>query len=681
MLPEVRQQLHITDTTARKLEKLHLNTAWDLALHLPLRYEDETKVVPISAAPLGEVCQVEGEVLHQEVQFKPRKQLVAQIKGDDGAILNLRFIHFYPSHQKQLAPGQRVRALGEIKRGYERYEMIHPKIKSPEKQALATSLTPIYPTTNGLTQPVLRKAVQAALAQVDMHEILPARVLDDLRLPTLAESLRTLHYPPPHLSAGQLGSGTLPEWQRLKFEELLAQQLSMRLARQRRQHGQAMPLSGDGRLCRTLLGNLPFRLTAAQERVCGEIRTDLAQSTPMHRLLQGDVGSGKTIVAALSALTALESAEEVQVAIMAPTEILAEQHFAKFRQWLEPLGLTVAWLSGSLKKKEKEQVKAALADGRIRVAVGTHALFQDDVAFRQLGLVIVDEQHRFGVAQRLALKNKGREVHQLMMSATPIPRTLAMSFYADLDVSSIDELPPNRTPIKTLLVNQVRRHDVEGFVLNTCQKGQQAYWVCPLIEESEALQLQTATDTLARLQAALPGLSVGLVHGRMKAAEKAAVMAEFIAGRLHVLVATTVIEVGVDVPNASLMVIEHAERMGLAQLHQLRGRVGRGAAASSCVLMFAEPLSVLARARLKVVREHTDGFEIAKQDLEIRGPGEFLGARQSGVPMLRFANLQTDLHLLEAARRVAADLMADEPEIVAQHLQRWLGSREGFLAA
>ena len=681
MLPEVRQQLHITDTTARKLEKLHLNTAWDLALHLPLRYEDETKIVPISAAPLGEVCQVEGEVLHQEVQFKPRKQLVAQIKGDDGAILNLRFIHFYPSHQKQLAPGQRVRALGEIKRGYERYEMIHPKIKSPEKQALATSLTPIYPTTNGLTQPVLRKAVQAALAQVDMYEILPARVLDDLRLPTLAESLRTLHYPPPHLSAGQLGSGTLPEWQRLKFDELLAQQLSMRLARQRRQHGQAMPLSGDGRLCRALLGNLPFRLTAAQERVCGEIRADLAQSTPMHRLLQGDVGSGKTIVAALSALTALESAQDVQVAIMAPTEILAEQHFVKFRQWLEPLGLTVAWLSGSLKKKEKEQAKAALADGRIRVAVGTHALFQDDVAFRQLGLVIVDEQHRFGVAQRLALKNKGHEVHQLMMSATPIPRTLAMSFYADLDVSSIDELPPNRTPIKTLLVNQVRRHDVEGFVLNTCQKGQQAYWVCPLIEESEALQLQTATDTLARLQAALPGLSVGLVHGRMKAAEKAAVMAEFIAGRLHVLVATTVIEVGVDVPNASLMVIEHAERMGLAQLHQLRGRVGRGAAASSCVLMFAEPLSALARARLKVVREHTDGFEIAKQDLEIRGPGEFLGARQSGVPMLRFADLQTDLHLLEAARQVAADLMADEPEIVAQHLQRWLGSREGFLAA
>ena len=681
MLPEVRQQLHITDTTARKLEKLHLNTAWDLALHLPLRYEDETKIVSITAAPLGEVCQVEGEVLHQEVQFKPRKQLVAQIKGDDGAILNLRFIHFYPSHQKQLSPGQRVRALGEIKRGYERYEMIHPKIKSPEKQALATSLTPIYPTTNGLTQPVLCKAVQAALAQVDMHEILPARVLDDLRLPTLAESLRTLHYPPPHLSAGQLGSGTLPEWQRLKFDELLAQQLSMRLARQRRQHGQAMPLSGDGRLCRTLLGNLPFRLTAAQERVCGEIRADLAQSTPMHRLLQGDVGSGKTIVAALSALTALESAEEVQVAIMAPTEILAEQHFAKFRQWLEPLGLTVAWLSGSLKKKEKEQVKAALADGRIRVAVGTHALFQDDVAFRQLGLVIVDEQHRFGVAQRLALKNKGQEVHQLMMSATPIPRTLAMSFYADLDVSSIDELPPNRTPIKTLLVNQVRRHDVEGFVLNTCQKGQQVYWVCPLIEESEALQLQTATDTLARLQAALPGLSIGLVHGRMKAAEKAAVMAEFIAGRLHVLVATTVIEVGVDVPNASLMVIEHAERFGLSQLHQLRGRVGRGTAQSLCVLLYRHPPGAIARERLATMRQTQDGFEIARRDLELRGPGELLGARQSGAMLLRFADLGRDAPLVDIAHALSERLLEARPDVVEAHLDRWLRRRERFLDA
>ena len=669
MSADFKQQLKLTDATAGKLAKLHIRSLWDAVLHLPLRYEDETHITPIKDAPVGVSCQVEGEVAHQEIQFRPRRQLIAQIRDQSGSVLHLRFIHFYPSQQKQLAKGKRIRAIGEIRHGFFGDEMVHPKIRDAESQGLAESLTPVYPTVSGLSQPTLRRIIRQALEQTDLADTLPESLLAKLKLPPLAESLHLLHAPPPEYSISQLSDGSLPAWQRLKFDELLAQQLSMRLARQRRQHGQAMPLSGDGRLCRVLLGNLPFRLTAAQERVCGEIRADLAQSTPMHRLLQGDVGSGKTIVAALSALTALESAQEVQVAIMAPTEILAEQHFVKFRQWLEPLGLTVAWLSGSLKKKEKEQAKAALADGRIRVAVGTHALFQDDVAFRQLGLVIVDEQHRFGVAQRLALKNKGREVHQLMMSATPIPRTLAMSFYADLDVSSIDELPPNRTPIKTLLVNQVRRHDVEGFVLHTCQKGQQAYWVCPLIEESEALQLQTATDTLARLQAALPGLSVGLVHGRMKAAEKAAVMAEFIAGRLHVLVATTVIEVGVDVPNASLMVIEHAERMGLAQLHQLRGRVGRGAAASSCVLMFAEPLSALARARLKVVREHTDGFEIAKQDLEIRGPGEFLGARQSGVPMLRFADLQTDLHLLEAARQVAADLMVDEPEIVAQHLQ------------
>ena len=454
----------------------------------------------------------------------------------------------------------------------------------------------------------------------------------------------------------------------------------MRLARQRRKSGNAKPLISNGVLSKKLLANLPFRLTHAQQRVCDEIRADLANHIPMHRLLQGDVGSGKTIVAALSALVALEC-EGVQVAIMAPTEILAEQHFIKFKQWFETLGIRVAWLSGSLKKKAKDEAKAALANGEIRVVVGTHALFQDDVLFDNLGLVIVDEQHRFGVAQRLALKNKGQDVHQLMMSATPIPRTLAMSFLADLDVSSIDELPPNRTPIKTKLVNQLRRNDVEGFVLSTCQKGQQAYWVCPLIEESETLQLQTATDTLAELQNHLPSLNIGLVHGRMKAAEKAAVMSEFISGSLNVLVATTVIEVGVDVPNASLMVIEHAERMGLAQLHQLRGRVGRGAAASTCVLLFAEPLGQVSKARLKVIHEHTDGFEIARQDLEIRGPGEFLGARQSGAPMLRFADLQTDMVLLEQARQAAADLVAHEPDVVARHLERWLGSREGFLAA
>lgn len=680
MQPETRQLLKLTDNIANKLEKLHLHSAWDLALHLPLRYEDETQIIPIAAAPIGEICQVEGVVLHQEIQFKPRKQLIARIKDDSEACLNLRFIHFYPNHQKQLAQGATVRALGEIKRGFYGDEMIHPKLKSPENNKLAQSLTPIYPTTNGLNQPTLRKAVQAALDAVDLTEVLPEKLLKSLKLPSLAESLRTLHNPPPELSMQTLADGAFPAWQRLKFDELLAQQLSMRLARQRRKSGNAKPLIGNGVLSKKLLANLPFRLTHAQQRVCDEIRADLANHIPMHRLLQGDVGSGKTIVAALSALVALEC-EGVQVAIMAPTEILAEQHFIKFKQWFETLGIRVAWLSGSLKKKAKDEAKAALANGEIRVVVGTHALFQDDVLFDNLGLVIVDEQHRFGVAQRLALKNKGQDVHQLMMSATPIPRTLAMSFLADLDVSSIDELPPNRTPIKTKLVNQLRRNDVEGFVLSTCQKGQQAYWVCPLIEESETLQLQTATDTLAELQNHLPSLNIGLVHGRMKAAEKAAVMSEFISGSLNVLVATTVIEVGVDVPNASLMVIEHAERMGLAQLHQLRGRVGRGAAASTCVLLFAEPLGQVSKARLKVIHEHTDGFEIARQDLEIRGPGEFLGARQSGAPMLRFADLQTDMVLLEQARQAAADLVVHEPDVVARHLERWLGSREGFLAA
>ena len=680
MQPETRQLLKLTDNIANKLEKLHLHSAWDLALHLPLRYEDETQIIPIAAAPIGEICQVEGVVLHQEIQFKPRKQLIARIKDDSEACLNLRFIHFYPNHQKQLAQGATVRALGEIKRGFYGDEMIHPKLKSPENNKLAQSLTPIYPTTNGLNQPTLRKAVQAALDAVDLTEVLPEKLLKSLKLPSLAESLRTLHNPPPELSMQTLADGAFPAWQRLKFDELLAQQLSMRLARQRRKSGNAKPLISNGVLSKKLLANLPFRLTHAQQRVCDEIRADLANHIPMHRLLQGDVGSGKTIVAALSALVALEC-EGVQVAIMAPTEILAEQHFIKFKQWFETLGIRVAWLSGSLKKKAKDEAKAALANGEIRVVVGTHALFQDDVLFDNLGLVIVDEQHRFGVAQRLALKNKGQDVHQLMMSATPIPRTLAMSFLADLDVSSIDELPPNRTPIKTKLVNQLRRNDVEGFVLSTCQKGQQAYWVCPLIEESETLQLQTATDTLAELQNHLSSLNIGLVHGRMKAAEKAAVMSEFISGSLNVLVATTVIEVGVDVPNASLMVIEHAERMGLAQLHQLRGRVGRGAAASTCVLLFAEPLGQVSKARLKVIHEHTDGFEIARQDLEIRGPGEFLGARQSGAPMLRFADLQTDMVLLEQARQAAADLVAHEPDVVARHLERWLGSREGFLAA
>lgn len=677
MTPEHQKLLKITDTAAQKLEKLNLHTPWDVALHLPLRYEDETHIMPIKDAPVGVPCQVEGVVTLQEVQFKPRKQLVVQIQDDSGSVLFLRFIHFYPSHQKQMAQGKRIRAVGEIKHGFYGDEMIHPKIRDADNSSLAESLTPVYPTVNGLNQPTLRRIVQTALEALPLHDTLPDELLGRLKLPHLAESLRLLHAPPPDYSIRQLSDGTLPAWQRLKFDELLAQQLSMRLARQKRISGQAAPLHGTGEWSGKLLNALPFSLTQAQQRVLAEIRADMQQTHPMHRLLQGDVGSGKTIVAALAALTAVEAGS--QVAVMAPTEILAEQHYLKFKQWFEPLGLSVAWLSGSQRKKAKEQNKAALSDGLSPIAVGTHALFQEDVQFHNLGLVIVDEQHRFGVAQRLALKNKGQDVHQLMMSATPIPRTLAMSFFADLDVSVIDELPLNRTPIQTRLVNSLRRPEVEGFVLNTCRKGRQVYWVCPLIEESETLQLQTATETQAALQAALPELSIGLVHGRMKAAEKAQVMAEFSAGRLNVLVATTVIEVGVDVPNASLMVIEHAERMGLAQLHQLRGRVGRGAAASTCVLLFAEPLSELAKARLKVIYEHTDGFEIARQDLNIRGPGEFLGARQSGVPMLRFANLEEDLHLLEKAREIAPQLIEERPDIVEAHLNRWLASRESYL--
>ena len=677
MSPENQKLLKINDAIASKLDKLGLKNAWDVVLHLPLRYEDETQITPIVQAVMGASCQIEGVVTQQEVKFKPRQQLLIQVCDDAGSVLVLRFIHFYASHQRQMAVGKRIRAVGEVKLGFHGYEMIHPKVRDADGTVLADSLTPIYPTVNGLQQPTLRRVVQAALKALPLQDTLPDVLLRQLGLPHLAESLHLLHAPPPSYTIQQLSDGALPAWQRLKFDELLAQQLSMRLARQKRMSGQTKAIVGDGRFQQMLLQALPFQLTGAQQRVLQEIRGDMAQTYPMHRLLQGDVGSGKTIVAALSALTAIEAG--FQVAVMAPTEILAEQHLLKFEQWFAPLGLSVVWLSGSQRKKAKEQAKEALLSGATQIAVGTHALFQDDVQFQNLGLVIVDEQHRFGVAQRLALKNKGQDVHQLMMSATPIPRTLAMSFFADLDVSMIDELPPRRTPIKTRLVNNARRVEVEGFVLNTCQQGQQVYWVCPLIEESETLQLQTAVETQAELQAALPELSIGLVHGRMKAAEKAAVMAAFSAGDLDVLVATTVIEVGVDVPNASLMVIEHAERMGLAQLHQLRGRVGRGAAASTCVLLFSEPLSELAKARLKVIYEHTDGFEIARQDLQIRGPGEFLGARQSGAPMLRFARLEEDMLLLEQARDVAPRLIEEQPEVVEAHLARWLGSREGFL--
>lgn len=674
------KQLKISEQIIKKLTNRHFFTLWDLILHLPLRYEDETHITPIDHAPLGNSCQIQGTVILQEIQFKPRKQLIVRVQDSAGSTLNLRFLHFYPSTQQQLAKGKTIRAIGEIKQGFFGYEMIHPKIKNANTSTLPEHLTPIYPTINGLNQPSIKKTIQAALNTANLNDTLPENIRQSLKLPTIADALHLLHNPPPNLSQTDLANPKLPAWQRLKFDELLAQQLSLQLTRQKRQTEHAPSLIGNQQLSQQLIQKLPFQLTPAQQKVLTEIRHDLAQNTPMHRLLQGDVGSGKTIVAALATLTALEAQGNFQVAIMAPTEILAEQHYLKFKQWLEPLGIHITWFSGSLKKKIKEQAKTDLRNGITHIAIGTHALFQDDIQFQRLGLIIVDEQHRFGVAQRLALKNKGQAVHQLMMSATPIPRTLAMSFFADLDVSSIDELPPGRTPIQTKLINNTRRHQVEGFVLNTCQQGNQVYWVCPLIEESEALQLQTATETLTQLQHNLPQLNIGLIHGKMKAHEKNQIMSEFIQGKLNVLVATTVIEVGVDVPNASLIVIEHAERMGLAQLHQLRGRVGRGSTASTCILLFTEPLGEISKARLKVIYEHTDGFEIARQDLNIRGPGEFLGARQSGMPMLRFADLQQDLTLLETARNIAPILIKHHPNQAQQHLDRWLGKREDFLA-
>lgn len=667
----------VNTSTLSKLAKLNIASIWDLALHLPLRYEDETYITSIADARIGEPVQIQATVVHQQIQFQSRKQLIVQVKDFSGHILYLRFIHFYPTQQQQLAKGNVIRAFGEIRHGFFGNEMVHPKIRTDIEKDLPESLSPVYPTVSGLNQPTLRRLIQSALKYLPAEDTLPAELLQQLQLPSLLESLHFLHSPPPQYSLQDLQEGNLPAWQRLKFDELLAQQLSMRLTRQQRLNGHTLALIGDGHISQPLLSNLGFELTYAQQRTIREIKQDLAQNYPMHRLLQGDVGSGKTIVCALAAAVAIEAG--FQVAVMAPTEILAEQHYLKFQQWFASLGIQIAWLSGTMRKKAKEENKNLLANGTAQLAIGTHALFQEDVQFQNLGLVIVDEQHRFGVAQRLALKNKGDDVHQLMMSATPIPRTLAMSFFADLDVSVIDELPPGRTPIVTRLVNSNRRQEVEKLVSHTCAQGRQVYWVCPLIEESEVLQLQTAVDTVAELQQSLPEIKIGLIHGRLKPDEKAAVMAAFVRGEIQVLVATTVIEVGVDVPNASLMVIEHAERMGLAQLHQLRGRVGRGAVASRCVLLYSEPLGKIAKARLKVIYENTDGFEIARQDLNIRGPGEFLGARQSGVPMLRFANLETDLPLLEKARDLAPMLLAQQPEIVKKHLQRWLSQRTVYL--
>jgi ATP-dependent DNA helicase RecG len=669
-----------------KLAKLGLHTDMDLVLHLPMRYEDETKVISIREACLhgGDTSQVEGIVTKNEIAFKPRRQLLVHIADETGD-LQLRFMNFYGSQVKQLAEGTRVRARGELKHGFFGAEMVHPAYKVVNEGApLPTSLTPVYPSGEGLGQHILRRAIGDAMKRVDWTDTLPAELRAQMHLSDFEPAVKLLHYPPQQVDEHALEDRSHPAWTRMKFDELLAQQLSMKRAQHARRAKGSPPLKVTGDLSQRFEVSLPFKLTKAQQRVLKEIRDDLHQPYPMQRLLQGDVGSGKTVVSALAAAQAVDSG--FQAALMAPTEILADQHFRKIAAWMEPLGVKVAWLTGSLKKKEKQAAYDMIESGEAQLVIGTHALIQDVVQFSRLGLVIVDEQHRFGVGQRLTLRNKGAEgavPHQLMMSATPIPRTLAMTYYADLEVSIIDELPPGRSPIVTSVVDQNRRDEVIERVHAAALDGRQIYWVCPLIEESEALQLQTATDTHALLAEALPDLNVGLVHGRLKPTEKQEVMDAFAAGDMHVLVATTVIEVGVDVPNASVMVIEHAERFGLSQLHQLRGRVGRGSAASVCLLMYQGPLGGVAKQRLSTMRETQDGFEIARRDLEIRGPGEFLGARQSGQAMLRFADLETDGWLVDRARDVAHDLLHDSsPEkaaTVEAHLARWLGGKEEFL--
>ena len=662
-----------------KLPKLGIRHDFDLVLHLPLRYVDETHLYPIREAPMGQTVQVEGVVVKSEVRFRPRRQFVCLIEDASGA-LYLRLLNFYPNQVKALSEGARVRLLGEIRAGFLGPEMVHPQFRVVKEAApLKESLTPVYPTTAGLSQPALRGLIGKALARCDLSDTLPEPLRDEQGLMPFNDAVRYLHDPPPDVLLARLEDRSHPAWQRLKFDELLAQQLSMCRHYLRRKRREAPTLPALNELTKLLRASLPFQLTAAQQRVVREIEQDLAQPHPMHRLLQGDVGSGKTVVAALACAQAIEN--RYQAAVMAPTEILTEQHYRKLVDWFTPLGIKVAWLSSSLSKKEKIEMQRLIASGEAMLAVGTHALFQNEVDFARLGLAVVDEQHRFGVTQRLALHNKGLNPHQLMMSATPIPRTLAMSYYADLDVSVIDELPPGRTPIVTRLVDDGRREEVIARIREACLKGRQAYWVCPLVEESEKFELQAAQETYETLSATFPELHVGLVHGRMPARDKAQVMQAFKDGQIQLLVATTVIEVGVDVPNASLMVIEHAERMGLAQLHQLRGRVGRGAAASACILLYQGPLSELARARLKVIYESADGFEIARQDLELRGPGEFLGARQSGVPLLRIADISTDQTIIDAARDVAQRLLKTSPAVVERHLARWLPEAEEFLKA
>ena len=666
---------------AKRLEKLGIRSRFDLVLHLPMRYEDETALTPVDRAPMGVPVQVEATVVRAEVAYRPRRQLIVHAVSGDST-LALRFFNFYPSQTKlferAISERKLVRAFGEIRVGRGGPEMTHPRYRLVRPgEALPEALTPVYPATAGVAQPALRSAVLEALEAEPIEDTLPPAVRKRHALQDFAQSVRFLHLPPPGIDPGALIERTHPAWQRVKFDELMAQQLSMRMHYLARRSRAAPGIASDGPLLKKFLGALPFRLTRAQQRCLAEISADIAQPHPMQRLLQGDVGSGKTILAALAALAAVDAGW--QAAVMAPTEILSEQHYRKFSEWLAPFGVRINWLHGGLGKKERREALQALAADDVGVVIGTHALFQEGVDFARLGLAVVDEQHRFGVQQRLALRKKadsgGIVPHQLMMSATPIPRTLSMSYYADLDVSVIDELPPGRTPVKTRLISNARRREVLERIREACAAGEQAYWVCPLIEESETLDLQTALDTYAELQSEFSGLNVGLLHGRLPPADKAAVMRAFKENSLQLLVCTTVIEVGVDVPNASLMVVEHAERFGLAQLHQLRGRVGRGSRESDCVLLYASPLSPMARARLKAIYENADGFEIARADLSLRGPGEYLGERQSGAPLLRFADLEKDEPMIAVVREAAGRMLEDYPQEARAHVERWLGSR------
>ncbi|WP_422666900.1 ATP-dependent DNA helicase RecG [Billgrantia endophytica] len=668
-----------------KLARLRVESVADLLFHLPLRYQDRTRITPVGTLRAGHEAVVEGEVVASEVVRGRRRSLLVRLRDGSG-ILSLRFFHFSPAQQQQFLPGTRVRCFGEARAGATGLEIYHPEYRllSADVPPVEDHLTPIYPTTEGLNQTRLRALIEQALARLDAApDALPDWIPESLRerfgLPELHHCLKVLHQPPPEADPEQLAGGRHPASRRLALEELLAHQLSLREVRLRIQEDGAPRLPSGRSLQARFLTQLPFSLTGAQRRVLDEIGADLAREVPMLRLVQGDVGSGKTVVAAMAALSAI--AGGCQAAMMAPTEILAEQHHRTFRAWFEPLGIDVGWLSGKLKGKARLDTKAAILDGRARMVVGTHALFQGDVHFQRLGLAIVDEQHRFGVHQRLALREKGEAggltPHQLVMTATPIPRTLAMSAYADLDVSVIDELPPGRTPVKTVVIPDDRRPEVVARIRHACAEGRQAYWVCTLIEESEVLQCQAAEATRDELTEALPELAIGLVHGRMKASEKAAVMDAFKTGELDLLVATTVIEVGVDVPNASLMIIENPERLGLSQLHQLRGRVGRGSTESFCVLLYHGPLSAHSRERLAVMRETTDGFRIAEKDLELRGPGEVLGTRQTGLAQMKIADLERDADLLERVSPLAEALLATHPEASQPLIRRWLGEQAG----